>query len=139
MAVKLVVDSASDIDLKEAEALGIHMIPMSIQFGDTTYADGIDLSGPAFFEKLIESSELPTTSQITMYQFEECFAELTAFRNLCGSRIRSTVFSGKSVCGRQSQCMYWRADIDSICDSASKGRNFCGGAGKEAFGGTEAD
>lgn len=78
MAVKLVVDSASDIDLKEAEALGIHMIPMSIQFGDTTYADGIDLSGPAFFEKLIESSELPTTSQITMYQFEECFAELTA-------------------------------------------------------------
>lgn len=77
MAVKLVVDSASDIDLKEAEALGIHMIPMSIQFGDTTYADGIDLSGPAFFEKLIESSELPTTSQITMYQFEECFAELT--------------------------------------------------------------
>ena len=71
MAVKLVVDSASDIDLKEAQALGIHMIPMSIQFGDKTYEDGIDLSGPAFFEKLIESSELPTTSQITMFQFEE--------------------------------------------------------------------
>ena len=78
MAVKLVVDSASDIDLKEAEALGVHMIPMSIQFGDKTYADGIDLSGTAFFEKLIESSELPTTSQITMFQFEECFTELTA-------------------------------------------------------------
>ena len=43
MAVKLVVDSASDIDLKEAQALGIHMIPMSIQFGDKTYEDGIDL------------------------------------------------------------------------------------------------
>ena len=78
MAVKLVVDSASDIDLKEAEALGVHMIPMSIQFGDKTYADGVDLSGTAFFEKLIESSELPTTSQITMFQFEECFTELTA-------------------------------------------------------------
>ena len=54
MAVKLVVDSASDIDLKEAEALGIHMIPMSIQFGDTTYADGIDLSGllPLFLRSL---------------------------------------------------------------------------------------
>lgn len=78
MAVKLVVDSASDIDLKEAEALGVHMIPMSIQFGDKTYADGIDLSGTAFFEKLIESSELPTTSQITMFQFEECFTKLTA-------------------------------------------------------------
>ena len=78
MAVKLVVDSASDIDLKEAEALGVHMIPMSIQFGDKTYADGVDLSGTAFFEKLIENGELPTTSQITMFQFEECFTELTA-------------------------------------------------------------
>lgn len=78
MAVKLVVDSASDIDLKEAEALGIHMIPMSIQFGDKTYLDGVDLSRREFFEKLIESSELPTTSQINMFQFEECFSKLTA-------------------------------------------------------------
>lgn len=78
MAVKLVVDSASDIDLKEAEALGIHMIPMSIQFGDKTYQDGVDLSREEFFEKLIESSELPTTSQINMFQFEECFSKLTA-------------------------------------------------------------
>ena len=78
MAVKLVVDSASDIDLEEAKALGVHMIPMSIQFGDQTYADGVDLSRREFFEKLIESSELPTTSQINMFQFEECFSELTA-------------------------------------------------------------
>lgn len=78
MAVKLVVDSASDIDLKEAEALGIHMIPMSIQFGDKTYQDGVDLSRVEFFEKLIESSELPTTSQINMFQFEDCFSKLTA-------------------------------------------------------------
>ena len=78
MQIKLVVDSASDIDLEEAKALGIHMIPMSIQFGDQTYADGVDLSRREFFEKLIESSELPTTSQINMFQFEECFKELTA-------------------------------------------------------------
>lgn len=77
MAVKLVVDSASDIDMQEAEALGVHMIPMSIQFGDKTYADGVDLSRREFFEKLIESDELPTTSQINMFQFEECFRELT--------------------------------------------------------------
>ena len=78
MAVKLVVDSASDISKKEAEELGIHMISMSILFGDRTYMDGVDLSGKDFFEKLIESDELPTTSQINMFQFEECFSELTA-------------------------------------------------------------
>lgn len=78
MAVKLVVDSASDISKKEAEELGIHMISMSILFGDRTYMDGVELSGKDFFEKLIESDELPTTSQINMFQFEECFSELTA-------------------------------------------------------------
>lgn len=77
MAVKLVVDSASDISKKEADELGIHMISMSIQFGDKTYMDGVDLSGREFFEKLIESDDLPTTSQINMFQFEECFSELT--------------------------------------------------------------
>lgn len=77
MAVKLVVDSASDISKREADELGIHMISMSIQFGDKTYMDGVDLSGKDFFEKLIESDELPTTSQINMFQFEECFSELT--------------------------------------------------------------
>lgn len=91
MAVKLVVDSASDIDLKEAQELGIHMIPMSIQFGDKTYADGIDLSGEEFFEKLIESSELPTTSQINMFQFEECFSELTTD----GSEVVAITLSSK--------------------------------------------
>ncbi len=78
MAVKLIVDSASDISKKEAEELGIHMISMSILFGDRTYMDGVELSGKDFFEKLIESDELPTTSQINMFQFEECFSELTA-------------------------------------------------------------
>lgn len=78
MAVKLVIDSASDISRKEAEELGIHMISMSILFGNKTYMDGVDLCGRDFFEKLIESDALPTTSQINMFQFEECFSELTS-------------------------------------------------------------
>lgn len=77
MSIKLVVDSASDIDITEAKELGIHMIPMSIQFGEDTYSDGVDLTRKQFFEKLIESSELPKTSQINMFQFEECFSSLT--------------------------------------------------------------
>lgn len=50
MAVKLVIDSSSDIGKKEAEKLGIHMISMSILFGDKTYMDGVDLSGRDFLK-----------------------------------------------------------------------------------------
>ncbi len=76
--MKLLVDSAADISQSEAHELGIEMLPMTIQFGMETYRDGVDLSGRMFFEKLIESDELPKTSQINRYQFEERFSEMTA-------------------------------------------------------------
>ncbi|MBD5131620.1 MAG: DegV family protein [Clostridiales bacterium] len=76
--IKILVDSASDIDARDAAALGIDFIPMFIRFGDTEYADGVNLSHEEFFEKLIESDEMPQTSQINEYRFEEKFAELTA-------------------------------------------------------------
>ncbi len=76
MAIKIVIDSPSDIDLKEAEALGVTLIPMEIQFGDEKYEDGVNLTHEQFFEKLIESAELPKTSQINPYTFEEKFAPL---------------------------------------------------------------
>jgi len=34
-------------------------------FGDVTYEDGVDLSHERFYEKLVESDELPKTSQVT--------------------------------------------------------------------------
>lgn len=77
MSVKLLVDSASDITQAEAQEMGIDMIPLTIQFGMEVYRDGVDLAGTLFFEKLIESDELPKTSQINSYQFEERFCEMT--------------------------------------------------------------
>lgn len=77
MAVKLLVDSSSDISREEADALGIDMIPMSISFDGEEYWDGVDLTKREFFEKLIESRELPKTSQINMFRFEERMQALT--------------------------------------------------------------
>ena len=75
--IKILVDSASDIDQKEAERLGVSMISMQVRFGEEEFLGGVDLSHREFFEKLIESSELPKTSQINEYSFEERFEELT--------------------------------------------------------------
>lgn len=77
MSVRIIVDSASDIDLEEADALGIILLPMEVRFGDEEFLDGVNLSHRTFFEKLIESAELPKTSQINEYRFEECFGKLT--------------------------------------------------------------
>lgn len=75
--IKILIDSASDIDAQEAERKGIYMIPLEVIFGETTYLDGVNLSHRQFFEKLIESSELPKTSQINEYRWAEEFEKHT--------------------------------------------------------------
>ncbi len=76
--IKIIVDSASDVEQDEADELGISLIPMKVRFGDEEYSDGINLTHKEFFEKLIESAEVPQTSQINEYSWEEKFKELTA-------------------------------------------------------------
>ena len=89
--IKVLIDSASDIELNEAEEMGISLIPMQVRFGDEEYEDGINLTHKEFFEKLIESSELPQTSQINEFRWEEYFKKLTAD----GSEVIAITISSK--------------------------------------------
>lgn len=76
MSIKILVDSAADINQKEAEQLGIHMISMPIYFGTDEYMDGVDLDSNDFYNKLVNSQSLPKTSQINPYRFKKKFQEL---------------------------------------------------------------
>ena len=73
MSVKLVVESSSDIDSKEAEKLGITMLSVPITFGEEEFSDGVDLTKSEFYDKLVKCSSLPKTSMINTYRFEEAF------------------------------------------------------------------
>ena len=78
MAVKILIDSASDINEKEAQELGITMLPMTITFGKEDYMDGVNLLPKEFYEKLIENkSLLPKTSQVNAFRFEEEYERIT--------------------------------------------------------------
>lgn len=71
--VRIIVDSASD--LAEGIAEKVTVLPMTLRFGDTEYVDGVNITNKEFYEKLIESDELPTTSQIMPLAFEEAYRE----------------------------------------------------------------
>lgn len=75
MGVQIVADSACDLSKEEAKALNIRILPLKTYFGETEYLDGVTLSQQEFFEKLIESDVLPTTSQVSPYEFEEAYRE----------------------------------------------------------------
>lgn len=78
MAIKLVIDSASDIPYEKALEMGWTYLPITVTFGLDQYRDGVDISYTEFFNKLIESDVMPVTSQVTPRVFGEAFAAIIA-------------------------------------------------------------
>ena len=76
--IRLMIDSASDINKYEAESLGVILMPITITFGTKEYKDGVDIMPDEFYDKLFSSDVLPKTSQISPYVFEEEFEKYTA-------------------------------------------------------------
>lgn len=73
MRVRIIADSACDITQERAKELGVELIPLTTFFGDEEYQDGVTLTSREFFEKLIETDDMPHTSQIMPSQYEEVF------------------------------------------------------------------
>ncbi len=69
--IRIITDSASDIVDNTREDLTV--LPINIRFGDEEYQDGVNLTHKMFYEKLVESDELPVTSQVPPYVFEEAY------------------------------------------------------------------
>jgi len=94
MAIRFVVDSGSDILPEEARELGIVHLPLTVTFGTHTYADAVDLSHRDFYEKLVESGELPSTSQVPPASFEAVFREITEAGDIAIAVTVSSKLSG---------------------------------------------
>lgn len=71
MNVKIIVDSTADMRPEVAAKVGI--VPLSVYFGDREFVSGVDINPKQFYEMLVESDTLPTTSQPAPYLFEEAF------------------------------------------------------------------
>ena len=74
MSVKIIVDSTADLTPEVAQQVKI--VPMTILFGDKQYVSGVDIDSKKFYELLVESDVLPTTSQPTPYAFSQVFQEV---------------------------------------------------------------
>lgn len=77
MAVKFIIDSASDILPSEAMELGMTHLPLKVIFGEEEYADAVDLTHEGFYEKLVESDIFPSTSQVPPADFEDAYRKVT--------------------------------------------------------------
>ena len=74
MNVKIIIDSTSDVTAELKEKLTV--VPLTVHFGDEEYIDGVTITHKQFYEKLIETNTLPSTSQAIPTDFEKEFKKL---------------------------------------------------------------
>ena len=75
-SIAIVTDSTCDLGPERLHAMGVPMVPLKVQFGDTTYLDWIDLRPGQFYPMLVAAQKLPTTSQPTPGEFSAVYQKL---------------------------------------------------------------
>ena len=74
MKTRIIVDSTADLMPEYKER--VQIVPLTVHFGDQEYIDGVTIDHKTFYEKLVESDVLPTTSQATPDAFMKEFDEV---------------------------------------------------------------
>jgi len=99
MQTRIVVDSSTDITPTVAEKF--ITVPLTVTFGDAEYLHGVDITNREFYEKLVETDVLPTTSQASPFRFEETFRSVVA----AGGEVVCICVSSKLSGTYQSACL----------------------------------
>ena len=121
MAIRIITDTSSDLSFDAARALGVGLGPMTINVGDQSYADGIDLTHSDFFDMLLSDGEPPKTSQPTPQSFLEHFERAKSENDDVIVILISGELSGTVQCAQTAKelCGYDRIHIvDSHCATA---------------------
>ncbi|MBR2714742.1 MAG: DegV family protein [Ruminococcus sp.] len=71
MSVRIIVDSTADLIPAVKEK--VEIVPLTLRFGEEEFIDGVTIDNKMFYEKLIESDVIPTTSQATPASFVPYF------------------------------------------------------------------
>lgn len=77
MGIRILTDSVADIPDWIVKELNIEVLPLTVNFQDASYKDGVEISKEEFYEKLSKAKRLPTTSQVTPEEFIKTFEALT--------------------------------------------------------------
>ena len=99
MSVRIMTDSTADLQPQVAKQVTV--VPLTIHFGEREYVSGVDIDARKFYEMLVESDVLPTTSQPTPFAFGEVFEEAVQ----AGDTVVCITVSSKLSGTYQSACI----------------------------------
>lgn len=74
--IRIVTDSTADLPVDIIKQYNITVVPLRVNFGNQSYLEGVELTTADFYEKLIKSDKLPTTSQPSPGDFVTVYRQL---------------------------------------------------------------
>lgn len=76
MGIRIVTDSASDLNEELERKNNIRVVPLSVTFGKETIKDRTEINSEEFFNKLKTAEEIPVTSQVAPNEFIDVFKSI---------------------------------------------------------------
>jgi len=74
----IVTDSASYLSAADVEKYHIHVVPITVIFGQQTYLENVEITSQEFYERMRVTPELPTTTQVSLGQMQTMYDQLAA-------------------------------------------------------------
>lgn len=122
--VAVVTDSAADLPEATAHAVRLVRVPLLVTLGETTYADGVDITPPLFYRLLGTTAAMPRTSQPPVGAFRDTYERLLETHEGVVSIHLSSGMSGTFQAAASAAAMVDPARI-RVIDS----RQLCGSLG----------
>lgn len=73
--ILLMTDSASDLENDVIAEYGIKLMPFNIIIGDSSFKECVDKTKDEVYQIMDTIGDIPKTSQVTAFEFEEAFTE----------------------------------------------------------------
>ena len=109
MRIKITSDSTCDLSPRQVTEKDITIIPLIVMKDGQEFIDGVTIDKQRFYERLVESDQLPTTSQATPAAFDKEYAAVRAAGDSAVVLTIASDFSGTY----QSACIA-AAEYDNI-------------------------
>ncbi|PRR79458.1 DegV domain-containing protein [Clostridium liquoris] len=122
--VKIITDSTSDLPKEIVKKYDIEVLPLLVNFGEDTYADGININIKTLLEKMDNSEEFPGTAQVNPQRFLDCYKRYLDD----GYKIISIHLSSKMSGTYQSACIA-RDTLETDCIKVIDSLNVTSGLG----------
>ena len=71
--VVIIVDSTCDLPKELVEKNDVIIVPLTVNFPDATYYDGVDITTPELYKMVAARGELPKTAAITLGEIYNTF------------------------------------------------------------------